>query len=502
MEYLLGIDIGTSACKIAAFDIQGNICYETSEPYPVFYPKPGHAEQRAEDWWTGVCTAVRRMFAESSIQAEEIAGVGVDGQSWAAVAIDGAGETLAPTPIWLDTRADEICRRVSRQIGEKEIFELAGNSLQAQYSTGKILWYKENMPQVFSHADKILQCNSYIVFRLSGVTTQDYSQGYGIHCFDVRRLRWDMDMCRALGIPEHMLPELFRCSDVVGRVTADAAVQTGLCQGTPVVAGGLDAACGALGVGVVRDGDTQEQGGQAGGMSILTEAFVSDPALILSAHVTSRGWLLQGGTTGGGGVIRWLEKELAGDERRQAAQRACSSLDVLNEACSGIPAGSGGLVFLPYMSGERSPIWDPSAKAVFYGLDFTKTKYHMIRAGMEGVAYSLRHNLEVAEAAGARVKILRAMGGSARSLLWTQIKADVTQKEIVVPGTSAASTLGAAILAGVGTGVYKSFEEAVEKTVSPGRRHMPNEKNRKVYDEGYKIYRSLYKNLKPIMNES
>ena len=376
---------------------------------------------------------------------------------------------------------------------------MAGNSLQPSYTTAKILWYKENVPDVYEKTDKILQSNSYIAYRLTGAITQDVSQGYGIHGFNMRTGQWDEDMCAKLGIPMRFLPEIVSCDHIVGGVTAEAALQCGLAEGTPVVAGGLDAACGTLGAGVIHPGETQEQGGQAGGMSICMDTYKADPRLILGYHVVPGQWLLQGGTTGGGGVMRWFEREFADYERSLAEETGKSSLVQLNELGEKIAPGCDGVVFLPYMSGERSPIWNPFAKGVFYGLDFSKTKGHMLRACMEGVALSLRHNLEIAEEAGARADVLRAMGGSANSLLWTQIKSDITGKPIVVPSSDTATTLGAAILAGVGVGFYESYEEAVALTVKETRHHQPNEKNKEVYDKTYDTYLKLYRSLEDLM---
>ena len=498
-SYLLGIDIGTSACKVAVFDRNGKVLAAASGDYPVYYPHEGWAEQNPEEWWDAVCRATKETIQKADITADEIAGIGIDGQSWSAIPIDREGNVLANTPIWMDTRAQSICDRLNQEIGQEEIFEVAGNSLQPSYSTAKILWYKENLPEVYAKIYKILQSNSYIAFKLTGAVTQDVSQGYGLHCFNMKKGCWDEKMCERLGIPMEFLPEICDCDHVVGTVTGKAAAECGLVEGIPVVAGGLDAACGTLGAGVIHSGETQEQGGQAGGMSICTEEYKADPRLILSYHVVPGKWLLQGGTTGGGGVMRWFEREFAAYERSRKADTGKSSLEQLNEIAEAVPAGSEGVVFLPYMSGERSPVWNPYAKGVFYGLDFAKTKGHMVRACMEGVAFSLRHNLEVAEAAGAKAEVLRAMGGSANSLLWTQIKADVTGKAVVVPASDTATTLGAAILAGVGVGFYKDYEEAVSMTVKETRRHEPNPENKEVYNKTYRTYRDLYESLKAMM---
>lgn len=498
-EYLLGIDIGTSACKVALFHTDGTVVGSANEDYPVYYPHPGWAEQNPEEWWNGVCQALKQLITSTKIDVKKIKGIGIDGQSWSAIAIDKNGSVLTNTPIWMDTRAKEICDRLNEQIGEENIFALSGNPLQPSYTTAKIIWYKENLPEVYEKIDKILQSNSFIAYRLTGVISQDICQSYGFHCFDMKTGKWDDDMCEKMGISRSILPEIVPCHQVIGTVTNEAAKLTGLAEGTPVVAGGLDAACGTLGAGVIHPGETQEQGGQAGGMSICMDTYTADPRLILSYHVVPGQWLLQGGTTGGGGVMRWMEREFGAYERSVAEEKGVSSLNQFNELAEQVPPGCEGVVFLPYMSGERSPIWDPDAKGVFYGLDFSKTKGHMIRAAMEGVAFSLKHNLDIAEGLGAEVNELLAMGGSANSLLWTQIKSDITGKPIAVPSSDTATTLGAAILAGVGTGVYDDFEDAVARTVKVTRRHEPDMEKHQVYKENYRIYLALYENLKELM---
>ena len=488
--YLLGIDIGTSSCKVALFEPDGTVAATGGSDYPVSYPRRGWAEQDPRDWWEGVCRAIREMIGENGIDPADIAGIGTDGQSWSAIALDREGNVLCPTPIWTDTRSEAVCRETAARLTEEKIFSVCGNPAQPGYTWPKILWYREHRPEVFEKTEKILQSNSYIVYRMTGEITQDLSQGYGLACFDMRKGCWDNETCAELGIPRKFLPDLMPSHRIAGRLTKEAAEQTGLKEGIPVAAGGLDAACGTLGAGVVSPGQTQEQGGQAGGMSICIDRYAADPRLILGFHVVPGRWLLQGGTTGGGGALKWLREtmcpELSFEEMSDLAEKA--------------PAGSGGAVFLPYMAGERSPVWNPEACGVFFGLDFSTTRGQMIRACMEGVAYALRHNLETAEAAGAQAEILRAMGGSANSRVWTQIKADVTGHGIEVPASDTATTLGAAILAGVGTGVYGSFEEAAERTIRVKKTFTPDPEKRAVYDRGYETYRKLYPALEEIMN--
>jgi xylulokinase len=499
-RYLLGIDIGTSACKVTLFSVNGETVAQESGDFRIYRPAPGWAEQDPNEWWDVSAAAVKRLLSASGVSASRIAGVGVDGQSWSAIPIDKDGKVLRNTPIWMDMRAADICRDVAERFPEEEIFSVCGNPFKPSYTTPKILWYQREEPRLFEKTSKILQSNAFIVFRLTGELSHDLSQGYGLHFFDMRNLRLDSDAAHRLGIDSSLIPPLCASHRVVGAVTREAAAYTGLAEGTPVVAGGLDAACGTLGAGVLAEEQTQEQGGQAGGMSICVESYRADPRLILSPHVVPGVWLLQGGTVGGGGALKWAEAELGAAERVEAEARGVSPFRVLDEVAGRVAAGSDGVVFLPYLSGERSPIWDERAKGVWYGLDYSKTRAHLIRAVLEGVAFSLRHNIETAHEAGAEAGVLYAIGGGACSKLWNQIKADVTGHEIVVTGAESATGAGAVMLAGVGAGVYNTFDEAVSVFVKENAQYEPIPGNKDIYERGYETYRALYEQLRPVMH--
>lgn len=486
--YLLGVDIGTSACKTALFRADGVLVASADAAYPVRYPQPGWAQQEPEMWWQGAVSAIRRLLEESRVRAEEIAGIGVDGQSWSMVPLDADGAVLYPSPIWTDCRARAECDDMRRAVGEEALFACSGNPVQPSYTLPKVLWLKKNEPELYRRTACVLQSNGYIVYRLTGERTQDVSQGYGWNCFDMRRDEWNRELAAGLGIDPGILPEICTCSQIVGGITAEAAAATGLSEGTPVVAGGLDAACSTLGVGVIGAGQTQEQGGQAGGMSICMDRYAADPALILSRHVVPERWLLQGGTTGGGGALKWLREQLCPE----------MSFDDLSRLAGQAPPGSGGVVFLPFMAGERSPLWNPDAKGVLYGLGFAAGRAQIVRAVMEGVAFSLRHNLEVARAAGSRIDVLRATGGSSQSAVWMQMKADITGCRIEIPEAVTAAARGAAILAGMGTGVYRSWNEAVQP-VRVTCRYEPDAQLADVYQAQYGMYRQLIDALLPVM---
>ena len=488
-KYLLGIDIGTSAVKAAVFDFSGSLIADSLESYPTFYPQPRFAEQDPDEWWAAVCRAVKSIAQR--VNPRDISAVGIDGQGWAAVAADREGNPLCRTPIWTDTRSVAQCDEMRSVMSDGEWFEICKNPIQPGYSLPKVLWYKENAPDVFSKAAYILQSNSFIGMRLTRNASQDVSQGYAYHFFDMKNRRWDESALKALGLPAELFPEPVQCSKVIGSVTAQASHETGLCEGIPVIAGGLDAACAALGVGAVSPGTTQEQSGQAGGMSICAAGCGNTPDLIMGCHTVPGMWLLQGGTTGGSGALRWLRGNISPE----------LTYAQMDELAVEVPAGSEGLIFLPYLAGERSPLWNPFAKGVFYGLTFAHTRAHMIRSVMEGVAFSLRHNLETAEKAGAKVNLMRSAGGSSVSRVWTQMKADVTGKTIEVPRGNSATVLGAAILAGTGAGVFESEAKAAESAVKADRVHTPDETKSEVYSAAYEKYIEIYERLSPLMKE-
>lgn len=493
---LLGIDIGTSGCKVTAFDFEGTVLGSESVAYETFYPSPGHVEQDSETWWVAACQGIRAVMGKAALAPGTIAAIGVDGTSWACLPVDGMGRPLRQAMLWLDRRAEKQAQWMQEVLGEELLIGVSGNPVDPAYITPKMLWLKEREPGIYLAAHKFLQSNAFIVHKLTGVFSQDYSQGYGFHFFNISNGAWEEKIADALGLDLNLVASLSHCHEVVGEVTGKAAEETGLAPGTPVVAGGLDAACSTLGAGVMHAGQTQEQGGQAGGMSIQVDRPLIHPKLILGFHVLPDQWLLQGGTVGGGGALRWFAEQLGEAERMQGRNKGLSAFAVMDAEAAAIGPGSDGLIFLPYMAGERSPIWDSRAKGVFFGLSYGKTRAHMVRALMEGVGFSLLHNLETAAEAGAVATELHGVGGAANSRLWTQIKADITGKVFVIPHADHATTLGSALLAGIGVGVYRDFAEAVARTVRVQRTHVPSPENNKLYRQYYDLYRRLYEALK------
>lgn len=494
-RYLLGIDQGTSGCKVTAFDFDGQVAATSTGVYPTFYPQPGYAEQDVKDWWKVVCREIQSLIYHQGLNPEEIAAIGVDGTSWACIPVDQNGEPLRKAMIWLDRRAEKQAIHMREKIGEDRLTGLSGNPVDPSYITPKILWMQENEPALFYKTAKFLQSNAYIVWKLTGEYSQDYSQGYGFHFFNMAEKLWDKATAAKLNISLDLMAPLCHCHEIIGTVTKAAAAETGLIPGTPVVAGGLDAACCTLGAGVIHPGQTQEQGGQAGGMSIVLEKPLVHPKLILGYHVLPDRWLLQGGTVGGGGVLKWFHQELGHFEPQISQAEKSKVFENMSREAEQVKPGSDGLIFLPYMAGERSPIWNSKARGVFFGLSYDKTRAHLIRAMMEGVGYSLNHNLETAGEVKAHVEEMISVGGASNSKVWTQIKADITGKPIRVPYSDHATALGAAILAGVGTKVYRDFDEAVRCTVKIRRSYEPDPNNHHLYQKYYHLYLDLYRRL-------
>ncbi len=492
-KYILAIDVGTSGTKLLLLPVEDGKTVSLTKSYEPISPAPGWANQNPEDWWQAVCEGVPELLKAAGIDAESVAAIGVDGISWAPVALDGQGKVLADAPLWYDTRAVEECEEIKQLVGEERVFELSGNPVQPYYTYPKLRWMQKHDASIKKELRHVLTSNGYVIYRLTGELSQDESQAYGWPFYDMGGGRYDENMAETLGFDLNWLEKPCLCTHVAGTVTKEAAEACGLRVSTPVVAGGLDAACGALGVGVYNPGPAHELSGSAGGMSICTDSYRPVRGMIMGRHVVPNRWLVQGGTVSGGACMKWITGVLN-----------ASSPDGLTVAQAGdmagnIAPGSDGLLFLPYMAGERSPIWNPAAKGVFFGLDYTKTSAHIVRAVMEGATMALRHNLDAARQTGVTTDALRAAGGASKSAVWMQMKADMTGLPIQAVINGEATAMGCAALAGVGTGIFSGFDKACERFVKLDMPFMPNEANRDCYDRVFEQYLTLYERLKPMM---
>lgn len=487
----LGVDIGTSGCRTLAVDADGRTLAVAVRSHDLHTPRPGWAEQDPNDWVSGAFATIAEVCTSGAFAPENIAGVGVAAQGWAAVPVSEDGTILDRTPIWMDTRAKAECDEILTEVPADEILALAGNRLSPSYTTGKVRWFANHRPEVYARARWFLQANSLIVWALTGQFTQDHSMGYGLHFIDIATGRPDAGLAARMGIDADRFPIGVESSAVVGEVHAEAARATGLPVGVPVVAGGLDAACSTLGTGVYRPGETQEQGGQAGGMSIAMDEPLRDARLILSRHVAPGSWLLQGGTVAGSASLAWITRVIGEAERLAGEASGAGLYSEVSALAASAPLGSDGLVFLPYLSGERTPLWDPDARGAFLGLTLGIGRAQLYRSVMEGVAFALRQNIEVAATAGAGVSELLAVGGATKSPLWMQIKADVTGLPVVVSDNENATPLGAAMLAAIGTGAG-TVPELVDRWVNRAMHYQPDPVAHGHYNKYYDIYAGLY----------
>jgi xylulokinase len=497
-ELLIGIDVGTTSAKSVLFDLAGTILAEATQEYATAYPHPNWAEQDPEDWWQAVCTTLHRIFAGSRYAAAEVAALGVSSQAPSVVPVDSAGNLLHPALIWMDRRTDPQCEWLSEHVGAAAIASINGGLIDPYFMAPKLLWYKEQRPELYRATQAVLQANGYIVYRLTGELSMDSSHGPLTLLFDSRRGDWSDELLSGMHIDPARLPPIAPCSQVIGEVTRTAAEAAGLTAGTPVIAGMVDGTAASLEAGVLDAGDAVEMTGQSTVLLICSDRPYLEDKLFSLGHAIPDRHLVVGAQVASGGSLRWFRDQLGEPEREEAERRSIDPFEVLGERAAISPPGANRLVFLPYMYGERSPIWDSRARGVFFGLSLATSKADLVRAIMEGAAYGLRHNVDAAARAGFHVQELACVGGGARSPLWNQIKADVLQRPVRVPRTATGAPLGDAIAAAAAVGLYRSLADAVHNMTSPGVEYRPRPALAHRYDALFQIYQDLY----PALRES
>lgn len=488
--YIVTIDQGTSSTKTALWDPEGRLVAEAAAAYELDRPRPLWAEIDADRWWDALCGTVAAVLARAGVPGSDVGCIALDGIGWTLVPVDAGIRPLASAMTWLDRRAEPEAARLRAAPDAKHLIDLVANPIDAAYITPKLEWIRTHRPEVFDAARWFLTASGFLTARLTGEATCDLTQAYGFHCFDIRRERWDMDVAARLAIPADRLPPLRSACDVAGVVTRQAAGATGLAPGTPVLVGALDAAVGALGGGVTRPGQTQDQGGQAGGMGMSVSTVVVEPRLIFSHHVLRGQYLLQSGTVGGG-ALRWL---------REVLGRGQASFEEFTTEAATAPAGCRGLLFLPYLAGERTPLWSSTARGVFIGLSYATTLAEIVRSVMEGCAFAVLDNLRVAEATGVRVAEWLGTGGAARSAVWNQIKADVTGRPFVVArradGGEGGHGLGLFALAAESIGLAAAAD-TVEQLLPSRRTFEPDPARHARYAELFEVYHEVSRGLLP-----
>jgi xylulokinase len=486
---LLGIDVGTGGTRAVLIDLSGAVVASSaSEHAGIHSAQIGWAEQDPEDWWRATREALAGVMTASELAESEIKAVGLTGQMHGCVMLDAAGRVLRPALIWCDQRTQPQCDWLTEKVGFERLIELTCNPALPNFTLTKLLWVREHQPEVFSKIAHVLCPKDYVRYRLTGEFAMDMQEASGTLLLDVANRRWSTEMAEATRIPMAWLPRLFESPEICARVSAVGAEATGLAVGTPVVAGAGDQGAGAVGMGILAPGSVSATIGTSGVVFAATDSPVKDRhgRLHTFCHAAPGRWHVMGVTNGAGLSLRYFRDTFTPG----------SNYDMLADGAAEAPAGSEGLMWAPYLFGERTPHLDPEARAAFVGITASHTQGHFVRAVMEGVAFSLRETLTLFGELGVPVKAIRLGGGGARSALWRQIQADVYGEPVEVLVAEEGAAFGAALLAGTGIGVWQSVEAACAATVHVAETIAPT--NAAVMDEAYKQYRRIYPALREI----
>jgi xylulokinase len=488
--YTIGIDASTTATKALLIDDQGAVVSVQASAYPFETPQPLWSEQDPDLWWNGAIRSIRSLLTQTGLTPQSIRAVGLTGQMHGLVLLDAAGSVLRPAILWNDQRTGAECDEIRTRVGRSELIAICGNDALTGFTAPKVLWVRNHEPEVFERARHILLPKDYVRLRLTGEYAMDVADGAGTILMNLAARQWSDPLLEALGIPRSWLPPLFEGPSVTGALTAEAAAATGLVPGTPIIAGGGDQAAQAVGVGAVQEGIVALTLGTSGVVFATADSPFIEPDGRLHAfcHSVPGKWHLMGVMLSAAGSLRWYRDTFAPGR----------AYDDLLAPVASIPPGSEGLLFLPYLTGERTPHPDPLARGAFVGLTVRHGFDHCTRAVLEGVAFGLRDSFELMKACGlGSIKQVRVSGGGTRSAIWRQILADVLGAELVTINTTEGAAYGAALLAGVGAGRWPDILSACRETVRLTGSVAPAPGGPERYERAYEQYRNLYPALKP-----
>jgi xylulokinase len=498
---LLAHDVGTGGNKAVVTDIKGHVLYSQYIPYPLITPRPGWVEQDPAKLWGAVVESTKTVLSRIDTDKFEIIGVSLSAQMLNTLPLDKDGNPLTNMLSWLDIRSIPQAERIVETGGAELFIEEVSNLPTAKDIVPKILWLKEERPEVWKKIHKVVDCKEYLLFRLTGKIAVDWHGASLYFLFDPRRREWSATLCRRLEIPLSMLPDAYPCTTVIGAVTSEAAKETGIPCGTPVVIGAGDLGVAQVGAGAVSPGKVNIMTGTATLVAASVDRFVNDNKKPLwgLCHVDPETWIISGEMETGGGALMWYRDTLCEDIKKEAEKKNLSTYALLSEMASDVPPGSDNLIFTPWLSGERAPVLDHYLKGAFIGLSFGHTMAHMIRSVMEGVGYHLRWIKEKMTEIGITIDTIHAMGGAGMSDIWMQILSDIMESEIkVVKNSQEAGAAGAALTTAVGLGVYPHLNVA-DEFVEFSRVYSPRMSGRvRIYNELYREYRALYESLSPI----
>ena len=499
MAYVMGIDVGTTGTRAVIVSEDGEVVgAATGGHEPMSMPRPGWAEQHPEDWWKATQEAVPAALNDAGLAGPEISAVGLSGQMHGVVLLDKENRVLRPSLIWCDQRSQEQCDWIAEKVGAERLIELTSNPALTGFSAPKFLWVRDHEPEIFQRAAHLLLPKDYIRFRLTGGFATEVSDASGTLLLDVKNRRWSGEVCSVLGVDSRLLPKVYESVEVTGGISRQVAEDIGLKPNTPVVGGAGDQAASAIGNGIVFPGLTSITLGTSGVLFAHTDAPRVDPQgrIHTFCHAVPGKWHVMGVTQGAGLSLRWFRDQLAAQEVAQAAKENRDAYELIIQGAESAPAGSEGLLWFPYLMGERTPHLDASARGAWFGLTAAHTRAHLIRAILEGVAFSLRDSLEIFQELEVPITQVRLSGGGSRNPFWRQVQADIYGQELVTLGTSEGSAYGAALLAAAGSGVFSSVEEACRKTIQVKETTAPRPAEKTIYDRYYDVYRSFYPTVK------
>jgi xylulokinase len=489
--YFLGIDISTTATKALLIDSNGVVLASAVTEYNFETPNPLWCEQHPNLWWGGTKNSIHIVLQKSAISPAQISGIGLTGQMHGLVLLDDKGKVLRPAILWNDQRTQSQCDEIHQRIGREKFIQITGNVALTGFTAPKILWVKENEPEIYANIAHILLPKDYIRFLLTGEYAMDKADASGTVLMNLKERTWSTEILSCLDIPQDWMPTLCEGTQITGMVSPSAALATGLKIGTPVIAGGGDQAAQAIGVGAIKEGIVALTLGTSGVVFATVDYPFIEPQGKLHAfcHSVPDKWHLMGVMLSAAGSLRWYRDNFAPN----------LSYDALLDPAGKVPAGSDGLLFLPYLTGERTPYPDPLARGGFIGLTVRHNTSHCIRAVLEGVAFGLKDIFELIKNAGlTKIDQVRVSGGGAKSLLWRQTLANIFETELVTVNTSEGAAFGAALLAGVGLGNWRDIYTACESVISVTGSSLPEMEHFEIYRQNYAIYRDLYPTLRDI----
>lgn len=498
MAYVIGVDCGTSGTKTVLFDESGNVIASKTIEYPMYQPKNGYAEQDPADWSNAMINTIRAVMTQSGVSKDDVKGVGISGQMHGLVMLDKDGNVLRKSIIWCDQRTANEVEEMNQKLGEKKLIEITANPALTGWTAAKILWVKNNEPEIYEKCAHILLPKDYLRFILTGEFATEVSDASGMQLLDVPNRCWSDEVLSALDIDKKLLGKVYESCEVTGEVTAKMAELTGLKAGTIVVGGAGDNAAAAVGTGVVEDGKAFTTIGTSGVVFAHTSNISIDPKgrVHTCCAAVPNSWHVMGVTQGAGLSLKWFRDNFCNAEKETAALMGVDEYYLMDKEAETVPVGANRLLYLPYLMGERTPHLDPDARGTFFGLSAMHTKKDMLRAVLEGVSYSLRDCVEVFREMNINVSDMMACGGGGTSPLWRSMLADLYNCPVKTVASKEGPALGVALLATVGAGIYSSVPEACKAVIKTDKTQEPNTQSVPEYEKYYQLYREIYPALK------